>query len=134
VGQGVNQPVVVQVSGVASNALNFTYDAPQITGISPATDNTQGGAVMTISGSNFGTAGTVTVGGVVCAPTGTAFAHSTIQCSVPPGSVRQSVARFDFVAASALRCVGLPCVALACALRCRWLVRLSHTSLSFASL
>ncbi len=48
---------------MVSNAAAFDYDPPAITGVLPATGPALGGTAVTITGSNFGTAGTVLIGG-----------------------------------------------------------------------
>ena len=62
-GEGTNVPVGVTVAGQTSNVLDFSYDPPSITAISPATGPTAGGVPVTIDGANFGTSGTVTFAG-----------------------------------------------------------------------
>ena len=82
-GQGTGLPVVLTVGGQASNSLLFAYDAPQITGLSPAVAPTSGGS-LTIDGANFGVFGaTVTVAGADCPVIG--GSHTTIACLAPEG-------------------------------------------------
>lgn len=73
--------------------------------MSPATVVSDGGVIVTLSGTNFGTAGSVTIGGATCTPTGAGFAHVSITCFSPPGqganvSVAVSVAGQVFSSAA----------------------------------
>ncbi|MGC3958876.1 MAG: IPT/TIG domain-containing protein [Verrucomicrobiota bacterium] len=91
-GQGVNQPVVVISGGQASLPGNFNYALPGITNVNPATGPTVGGAVITLRGTNFGTSGTVSIGGKPASVVTTNWSHTQIQCVLPPGQgVNQSV-------------------------------------------
>eukprot|EP00026_Physarum_polycephalum_P000048 Phypoly_transcript_00048.p1 GENE.Phypoly_transcript_00048~~Phypoly_transcript_00048.p1 ORF type:complete len:2722 (+),score=260.03 Phypoly_transcript_00048:277-8166(+) len=55
-GIGKNKPVVVTVGGQASDPYNiFSYNDPTVTSVNPNHYGTQGGARITISGTNFGT-------------------------------------------------------------------------------
>ncbi len=85
-GQGALNSVAVVVLSRTSNTTNFAYGAPLITGVVPNFVNTDAPDVLTLSGQNFGTSGTVTIDGQTCAPTGSAFAHTSIQCAIPPGT------------------------------------------------
>ena len=73
--------VVVTVGGqssATSAADQFTYvapPAPTVTGVSPTSGSTAGGIAITISGTNFDTTATVTVGGT--AATGVSFVNAT---------------------------------------------------------
>ena len=49
-GEGTNVPVGVTVAGQTSNVLDFSYDPPSITAISPVTGPTAGGVPVTIDG------------------------------------------------------------------------------------
>jgi MYXO-CTERM domain-containing protein len=80
-GQGA-VPVVVSVGGQSSPASIFTYDAPAITTVSPAVLPTTGGT-LTLTGTNFGLSGTVTVGGNACPVT--SYSHTQIVCTAPAG-------------------------------------------------
>jgi hypothetical protein len=83
-GQGANLPLVVTVSGLSSQSNpQFSYDAPSIASISPASGPTTGGTVITISGSSFGVSGSVTLGGSACAIAD--WTQSRIICTNPPG-------------------------------------------------
>ena len=65
--------------------MNYGYDAPVISSISPNNASTSGGATLTIFGQNFYITGSVTLGGVSCPATQTGFAQTTILCSIPVG-------------------------------------------------
>lgn len=82
-GEGTNRQVRVDVDGRSSNALSFSYDAPQITLISPATGPTSGNVPITVVGSNFGINPLVSVGG----NSGSILSstHSQIIATLPPG-------------------------------------------------
>src|SRR5262249_54465102 len=82
-GQGTNLSVLVEVQGRTSSALGFSYDAPQISMVSPLTGDTQGGTVLHILGSNFGLNGSVTVGSAPCVPD--SYSHTEINCGTPKG-------------------------------------------------
>ncbi len=86
VGQGKDLALTVTVLGRTTAPVMFSYLPPTITSFAPATANTQGSVTLTLTGTNFGTSGTVTVGGNACPPTGSAFSHTSIQCTVPAGS------------------------------------------------
>ena len=55
-----------------------------ISSVSPTTGVTSGNFVLTITGRNFGTSATVTVGGQPCPVI--SDANATITCTVPAGS------------------------------------------------
>jgi large repetitive protein len=63
-GEGVDVPVTVVAGGVTSNSRPYSYLAPVINSITPATSGTAGGTQITISGSSFGSNPTATLGGV----------------------------------------------------------------------
>ncbi|MVM38942.1 hypothetical protein GO730_17660 [Spirosoma sp. HMF3257] len=85
-GQGTNLPVVVTVSGqLSTSSVAFSYDAPSITSIAPASGPTSGGSVISLSGQSFGTSGVVTIGGVRASLTGAGWSHSRIECLLPSG-------------------------------------------------
>jgi len=83
-GQGTNQPVVVTVSGQMSAPQGFTYDPPSIKGLNPTSGSTAGGQYITISGTNFGLSGSVTVGGIA-ATNFTDWTHSQVVFLLPAG-------------------------------------------------
>ncbi|QDK77941.1 T9SS type A sorting domain-containing protein [Spirosoma sp. KCTC 42546] len=82
-GIGTNLPVVVTVSGQVSNSLTFSYDAPTLLSISPATGTS--GSSMTLMGTSLGTSGTVTIGGVPAQLVSGQWLHSQVECLIPPG-------------------------------------------------
>jgi hypothetical protein len=82
-GQGT-VPIVVWADGVQSAAFNYTYGAPVISSVSPTGGATKGHVVLTITGRNFGTSATVTIGGRSCPVI--SDANTTITCTVPRGS------------------------------------------------
>jgi hypothetical protein len=62
---------------VASKASGFTYQgAPTVTNISPAVGASAGNTLVTISGSNFLSGATVSIGGTACTPVTVASATS----------------------------------------------------------
>jgi len=76
-------PVVVKVSGVSSNAMNFSVGA-LISAISATT--APAGSTVTITGAGFGTvAGTVSFGGATA--TTTSWTDASIQATVPNAAV-----------------------------------------------
>ncbi|MFM2241876.1 MAG: hypothetical protein RLZ97_731, partial [Verrucomicrobiota bacterium] len=60
-GQGSSVPVTVTTAGQTSNSTSISYAPPAITSITPATGPTAGGSLITLTGSNFGTAPSVTM-------------------------------------------------------------------------
>jgi len=75
-------PVVVMVSGQASNGITFTVPPPNISSLSPVSGNP--GTQVTISGSYFGSTqgtSTVTFNGATATPT--SWSDSTIVTTVP---------------------------------------------------
>jgi hypothetical protein len=82
-GQGT-VPIVVTANGERSAVFNYTYGAPVISSVSPTTGVTSGNFVLTITGQNFGTSATVTIGGQPCPVI--SDANTTITCTVPAGS------------------------------------------------
>ena len=78
-------PLVVTVGGVSSNGVTFTVlPTPNITSLSPTSGGV--GALVTITGTNFGTlaTGIVTFNGVAGAPTG--WTATQILVPVPTGA------------------------------------------------
>ncbi len=82
-GDGANRPLVVRTAGVSSNSVPYSYFAPSINTVSPATFGTAGNTILTISGSNFGLSPTVSIGGL-SAPL-VSNTHSQIICTSPAG-------------------------------------------------
>lgn len=87
-GLGADTPVVVSAAGQASNPLSFAYPNPTLAGLSPANGPTDGGIPLTLAGTNFGSASTVSVGGQPCPVTNQA--ETSVVCTLPPG---QGIAR-----------------------------------------
>jgi hypothetical protein len=85
-GTGTQRAVSVQASDQASlDARTLSYDAPVVAGVEPASSRTAGGALITLTGQNFGSAqGSVTVGGADC-PVQTQE-DARVTCTVPPGA------------------------------------------------
>ena len=80
--------VVVTVSGLASNGVNFTFiPTPSITSLSPASGPV--GTSVTITGTNFGTTGTVTFNGTTATPT--SWTATSIVATVPTGATTGNV-------------------------------------------
>jgi len=76
--------VVVTVSGTASNGSSFTVlTAPGITSLSPSWGTA--GTHVTITGTNFGTTGTVTFNGTTA--TTTSWSDTEITATVPDGAM-----------------------------------------------
>ncbi len=89
-GQG-SRPLVVTVAGQTSpGGWSYFYDAPFITGISPVYGPAEGGAPLIIDGQNFGTAPSVTVGGL--AATIVSQTHTRIVCTTPVRAASNLVA------------------------------------------
>jgi hypothetical protein len=82
-GQGT-VPIVVTANGERSAVFDYTYGAPAISSVSPTTGVTSGNFVLTITGRNFGSSATVTIGGQPCPVT--SDANTTITCTAPAGS------------------------------------------------
>lgn len=85
-GMGRVVPLLVTANGMTSAAFNVAYEAPTLSGITPPNGATAGGTVLTITGTNLGTSGTVTIGGNVCTPS--AWTHTQITCTLPAGQGR----------------------------------------------
>jgi hypothetical protein len=84
-GSGLDRAISLLVSGqAATTALNFDYDAPVITGISPRYAPSTGNTTATISGQNFGVSPVVRIGSVVCSIR--AVADDSIEIDVPSGT------------------------------------------------
>ena len=104
VGKGI--PVAVTSGGKTSAAFSVDYLAPSVTALWPSSyDTLPGSTVLTVTGSNFGTAGSVTVGGTSCPLTGTGYAQNTVQCTLPAG---QGLLQMVVVTAAAQSNAGFP--------------------------
>lgn len=89
---GAASVMVTTPSGTASNSL-FTYVTPPPTvthttanGFTPAKGSTLGGSTMTVTGTNFTGAGSVTIGGVPALNV-TVLSSTSLTCITPAGSV-----------------------------------------------
>lgn len=84
-GMGANVPIVGDIgNGRSTNTLTFSYAPPMITSVAPVTGPAAGGITLTINGINFGSSGSVTVGGAACPVT--SYGQTTIKCTLPSGS------------------------------------------------
>ena len=82
--------VNVTVNGVASNGVNFTVtttSGPSITSLNPTSGNV--GTAVTITGSNFGSSGTVTFNGTAAGVS--SWSATSIATSVPAGATSGNV-------------------------------------------
>ena len=87
VGGGSSNTLFVRVDTQQSVVRAFQYFPPWISTVEPQNGITTGGVLITLRGSNFGTTGTVTVGGRQCAATVPAqYNHTTTICVLPVGS------------------------------------------------
>lgn len=85
-GAGAGLEVQLTVSEQASNAADFSYIAPAVDSATPAGLGTEGGATLTLVGSNFGESGTVLVGGKACSVSSAAnYKHGSVRCALPEG-------------------------------------------------
>jgi hypothetical protein len=66
------------VGGQTPNSYTFNYLAPTLSSVSPTNSPTKGGVVLTISGTNFGLTGNVTVGGAPCPLTGLGYRQAVL--------------------------------------------------------
>jgi len=83
-GQGKNKQLTVNVAGQTSNFLVFNYLPPTIVGVTSSGGfPTAGGITVTVTGTNFGTSGTVKFSTSVCSTL--TWTHSTITCQLPAG-------------------------------------------------
>ncbi len=83
--QGQNLSFVVDVDGTSSN-FAFSYFPPTITSISPWNGSSTGNFPLSITGTNFGLGGTVTLGGVACAVTFWGQTNILVTCPEGDGS------------------------------------------------
>ena len=79
--------IVVFASGVNSNGWSFTVLNPTITGLSVNTGAV--GTAVTITGTNFGSSGTVTFGGITASTT--SWTATSISTTVPNGAATGNV-------------------------------------------
>lgn len=84
-GAGGTVPLVLSRAGEMVSGL-YSYGAPTLSTVSPALLPTAGGATLTLTGTNFGRAGTnrtVTIGAAMC--TSPAGGHTQVTCTTPVG-------------------------------------------------
>ncbi|XP_033729209.1 fibrocystin-L-like, partial [Pecten maximus] len=79
--------VVVAMTGIASSTASssFTYSSSitaQISSLTPLTSGVKGGATLTITGSGFGSSGTLIIGGSVVTPL--SYSATTVTATLPP--------------------------------------------------
>lgn len=86
-GEGLDNDVVIVVDGQPSNAVQFSYAAPNITNVNPREGPTQGQTQIVVTGTNLGLTGEVTVGGVDCTLP-QRVNHVSISCTLPQGQGR----------------------------------------------
>jgi len=82
-GQGKDLEVLLTAGGQFSNIQLFSYAAPSVTSVSPSSGPTEGGILLTIRGSSFGTSPTASVGANDC-PVET-HSHTEVACRLPAG-------------------------------------------------
>lgn len=85
-GQGVNLPIVVDAGGQTNitTPRSYYYNSPTVSFMSPNSGNTQGGTLITLSGSSFGITPYVRVGSQIV---GTNYAsHTQIGFVMPAGA------------------------------------------------
>jgi hypothetical protein len=83
-GRGLINALVFSVSGqYATQSFNFFYDPPAISSVSPSRAVTQGGTLLTLTGTSFDTSGVVTVGNKTCSII--TYSHTSITCTMPAG-------------------------------------------------
>jgi hypothetical protein len=86
-GQGIGVSLRLTVGGTqSSNLLSYSYDAPTVSSVTPATGSTDGGDRITITGLNFGTASSyayATVAGGSCVTV--TMNQTNIVCTIPVG-------------------------------------------------
>ncbi len=85
VGQASSSTVAVTVITQTSSFTAMVYASPQVTSVNPTTAATGGGVLMTISGSNFGTSGSVAIGTYTCFATNNGWSHAQVICTLSAG-------------------------------------------------
>ncbi len=99
-GVGLMLPVVVNVGSRQSNAFFFNYTAPTLSLVSPSAGTTLGGTSIVLTGTSFGTSGSVTIGTAVCTPVPGQWFSTSVTCTTPAGGglnlpVRHPMLPFD---------------------------------------
>jgi len=85
-----NDVQVLDGLGVASNTRNYSYNAPSLTMVSPASGPSDGGTVITLTGNDFGPASadalrSVSLGSASCALVPAGGSHTQVTCTTPEG-------------------------------------------------
>lgn len=90
-GQGTSFGLLIVVDYVLSapTSLVWNYLPPSIRSLSPTASTAKGGHTLSIHGTNFGAAGTVTVGGRTCDVS--YWAQGLLNCTVPFGATPAAV-------------------------------------------
>ena len=90
-GQGSNIGIIVSLITQSSPVyVANVYSSPSFSlsnPITPAFGNTSGNILLTISGSNFGTSGSVLIGSFPCYPINNGWNSASILCTLDPGFV-----------------------------------------------
>lgn len=81
-GDGHDVPVEVTVDGQTSPPGSLSYDPPAITAVTPTRGPAAGGARLTLTGNNFGSAAAVTVAGSSCPIE--SQSDTRVECVLPP--------------------------------------------------
>jgi len=77
-GSGDPEDILSSVSPAAITITAYVASAPDITLLNPTSGTTVGGTPVVVTGTNFGTAGTVTFGGTTVTPTGRTDTSMTV--------------------------------------------------------
>ena len=86
-GQGRVDVTVTSDLLTSDNSASFQYAGPNVTDVTPLSGPTSGLFTIVINGANFGSVGTVSVGGKSCSTAGTTIGYtdSKIECTVQAG-------------------------------------------------
>jgi len=85
-GEGANQTVAIVSLGRLSSGVLFNYIQPNVSSVTPRNGPPSGGTLITLTGTNFGRSGVVSINGAVCSTAaGGSWADSLIVCSTPAG-------------------------------------------------
>jgi large repetitive protein len=87
-GHGRAAPVAITVDGQTGNGT-YAYAPPIVATVSPTTGPAAGGTLLTLMGTNFGIAPSVTIGGSPCVVQ--TSSHGSITCRTPMGSGSQPI-------------------------------------------
>ena len=83
-GHGTGLSLAVEVSGQSATTA-VQYIAPVIATKSISSSPTEGGVSLALTGTNFGTVGRVTIGGVECSLSGAQYNDDLVECTTPEG-------------------------------------------------